>query len=59
MSFRQKVLSGVFWTATQNWGQQAISFAVFALLARLLQPEAFGLVALAAVYIALLQLFVD
>ncbi len=59
MSLRQKAVKGIVWTATQNWGGQAISFVVFSVLARLLGPEAFGLVALASVFIAFLQVFLD
>ncbi len=59
MSLRQKAAKGVFWTITQNWGYQAISFIVFFILARLIGPEDFGLVALALVYIIFLQVFLD
>ncbi|NJO48898.1 MAG: oligosaccharide flippase family protein, partial [Leptolyngbyaceae cyanobacterium RM2_2_4] len=59
MSLRQKAVKGVVWTAIGNWGSQLISFAVFFLLARLLGPEAFGLVALASVFFAFMQVFLD
>ncbi|MDZ7673843.1 MAG: oligosaccharide flippase family protein [Acidimicrobiales bacterium] len=41
------------------FGRRAISTAVFVVLARLLVPEDFGLVALAAVFVALLGLVRD
>lgn len=59
MSLRQKALKGVVWSAIQNGGRQLLSLAVFFILARLLAPEAFGLVALASVFIALLEVFLD
>ncbi|AFY66666.1 lipopolysaccharide biosynthesis protein [Geitlerinema sp. PCC 7407] len=59
MSLKQKALRGVLWTAIQNWGGQAISFIVFLVLARLLNPEDFGLVALASVFFAFMQVFLD
>jgi PST family polysaccharide transporter len=59
MSLRQKAVKGVVWTAIGNWGSQFISFAVFFLLARLLGPEAFGLVALSSVFFAFMQVFLD
>lgn len=59
MNLRQKAVKGVVWSAIQSWGRQALSFIVFALLARLLEPQAFGLVALAAVFIAFIQIFLD
>ena len=59
MSLRQKVIHGTLWSAVENWGAQLASTAVFLLLARLLGAEAFGLVALASVFLAFMQLFLD
>ena len=59
MNLKQKAIKGVFWSATQSWGSQAISFLVFALLARLLAPETFGLIALAGVFLAFIEVFLD
>jgi len=59
MSLRQKIAQGAAWTAMQNVGMQAISLGVFCLLARLLQPEAFGLVAIAVVFIDFMGLFLS
>lgn len=59
MDLRTKALKGVAWSAVRNWGSKAINFAVFTVLARLLATEAFGLVALAGAYIALVRVFVD
>lgn len=58
-NLREKAVKGVAWSAAQRWGNQAISFVVFFVLARLLQPEAFGLVAMAAVFTAFIQIFLD
>lgn len=59
MNLRQKAVKGVVWVATQNLGSQAISFIVFLLLARLLEPKVFGLLALASVFFAFMQVFLD
>lgn len=59
MTLREKAIKGVMWTAIQSWGSQVISFAVFLLLARLLEPKVFGLVALASVFFAFMQIFLD
>lgn len=59
MNLRQNAVKGVVWSAITSWGRQAIAFIVFFLLARLLGPEAFGLVALASVFLAFVQVFVD
>ena len=50
---RARAVKGVAWTATSNWGDQLARLLVFAILSRLLDPEAFGLVALAWVFIGL------
>jgi O-antigen/teichoic acid export membrane protein len=58
-NLRQKALKSVIWTAIESWGRQAVSLVVFFLLARLLNPETFGLVALASIFIAFVQVFLD
>ncbi len=42
---------GVLWTAAQTLGVRLFSFAVFILLARLLTPSDFGLLAIAGVFV--------
>ncbi|HEX7022670.1 MAG TPA: lipopolysaccharide biosynthesis protein, partial [Trueperaceae bacterium] len=59
MTLKEKTLRGLAWTGIQNWGSRALTFVVFLLLARLLTPEDFGVVALATVFIAFAQVFVD
>lgn len=59
MSIKQKAIKGVFWSVIQNWGSQAGSLLVFLILARLLQPKDFGLVALANVLITFIQIFLE
>lgn len=59
MSLKKKAIKGVLWTAIQNWGSQAVSLVVFFVLARLLGPADFGLIALANVFLAFLQIFLS
>ena len=59
MNLREKAINGVIWSATQTWGVRVISFLVMITLARLVAPEAFGLVAYATVFIAFAQIFVN
>lgn len=59
MSIKQKAIKGVIWSAIQNWGSQAGSLVVFFVLARLLKPADFGLVALAHAFLAFMQLFLE
>jgi O-antigen/teichoic acid export membrane protein len=58
-NLRQKAVKGVVWSAIQSWGSQVISFAVFSLLARLLSPQDFGLVATAGVVVTFMQIFLE
>lgn len=57
MNIREKALQAVFWAVLRGGGHRVITLAVFVVLARLLDPEAFGLVALAGVFIAFTELF--
>lgn len=59
MNIKKKTIQGIFWSGLQNWGSQAGSFIIFLILARLLTPEAFGLVALANVLINFMQIFLN
>lgn len=49
MSLKQEALSGMVWTFSQLFGTQIISFAVSIVLARLLLPSDFGMIALLGV----------
>lgn len=53
MSLKQQALRGVFWTYLQQFGSQGIGFFISLILARLLLPEEFGIIALLTVFIAL------
>ncbi len=57
MSLKNKVINGFAWNILQGVGTQLISFIVFLVLARLLDPESFGLVALATVAVAFFSIF--
>lgn len=59
MSLKQEAVKGVAWSAAQKWGVRIISFLVMLILARLVAPESFGLVAAAVVFTSFAQLFVD
>jgi len=55
--FRQKILRATFWSAVWLWGNRVLTLVFFAILARLLGPRAFGLVALSGIYIGFLMVF--
>jgi PST family polysaccharide transporter len=56
---RSGTVAALIWAATERWGQQLFSFAVFIVLARLLEPTAFGLVALASLCLSFCTILVD
>lgn len=58
-NLQRRVARGVTWTIVDNWGRQFLQLAVFIVIANLLMPEEFGLVALAMAFVMLAQLFVD
>jgi teichuronic acid exporter len=53
MSLKQKALSGFFWAIIQQFSSQGISFFVSIILARLLLPEEFGLIALLSIFVGI------
>ncbi|WP_404788844.1 lipopolysaccharide biosynthesis protein [Altericista sp. CCNU0014] len=57
MNLQQQAIQGVVWSAIQNWGNQTITLIIFFVLARLLNPETFGLAAISAIVVAFLQVF--
>lgn len=54
-----KVVSGLFWVYLENISAQLVSFVVTIILARLLEPSYYGVVALVSVFIAVATVFVN
>lgn len=59
MSLAQKALSGFIWTAITKFGSQGIQFLVLIVLARLLVPADFGLVAILMGFFAVSKTLID
>ena len=59
MSLKAKAASGLFWTILQQFGYQGINFIVQLLLARILLPEAFGIIALLQIFVAVGNNLID
>ena len=59
MSLKEKALRGLIWSAAEKWGAQGATLLSFVILARLLSPDDFGLVAMASVYVSFVGLFID
>lgn len=53
MSLKKQAISGVKWNFIQQLSVQAINFAVQIVLARLLMPEMFGLIAMVIVFVSI------
>lgn len=58
-SLRKKTFVNLFWRFLERCGAQFVSFIVSIVLARLLLPEDYGIVALVTVIISILNVFVD
>lgn len=59
MSLKKQAIAGIKWTFVQQFSVQVINFAVQIILARLLMPEMFGLVAMVVVFISIGQALMD
>ncbi len=58
-NLRNKTLKGVGWTAAQSLVSNGVRFVIGIVLARLLSPEAYGMVGMVMVVQAILGIFVD
>ena len=57
--FKHSIISGIFWQGLERIGSQGISFVISIVLARLLAPKDFGVIALMMVFITLCNVVVD
>ena len=56
---RYSVVSNLIWRFLERSGAQLVSFVVSIILARILLPEEYGIVAIATVVITIMNVFVD
>lgn len=59
MSLKKQAISGVKWNFAQQFSVQIINFGVQVILARLLMPEMFGLIAMVVIFISIGQTLMD
>lgn len=59
MSLKSSVISSLLWKFLERIGTQGVQFIVAIVLARLLSPRDFGLIALVTVFVALANVFVQ
>lgn len=58
-SLKSKTIYALFWSFLERFGQQGIQFIIGIILARLLLPEQFGLIAMLAIFMAIAQSFIN
>lgn len=56
---KNNILSNLIWRFAERIGAQLVAFIVSVVLARILEPSAYGTVALVTVFTTILQVFVD
>jgi O-antigen/teichoic acid export membrane protein len=59
MSFKSSVITSLLWKFLERVGTQGVQFIVAIVLARLLSPADFGLIALVTVFVAIANVFVQ
>lgn len=58
-SLKNKVVHGVLWSAIDRFSSQGIAFVISIILARLLTPHDYGLIAMIGIFISISETFVD
>lgn len=58
-SLRQKTIRGVFWSSLERFSVAGINFVFGLILARLLMPSDYGVIAMIAIFMAIAQTFID
>lgn len=56
---KQKTKSGLLWSSVERFSNQGVQFLFSIILARLLAPEDYGIVAMVVIFFAIAQTFVD
>lgn len=54
-----KIVSNFLWRLCERIGAQTVTFIVSIILARLLEPQVYGMIALVTVFTSILQVFID
>ena len=58
-SLKHKAVNGVLWRIAEQGGKQAIYFVISVVIARLIAPDQFGMVAMLSVFTAVAGVFID
>ena len=58
-TLKEKTINGVMWSAVDRFSSQGIQFVFNILIARILLPEDYGVVAMLGIFMAIAQTFID
>ena len=59
MSIKEQATKSVFWSAVERFSVQGIQFLLTIVIARILSPDDYGLVAMLGIFMALSQVLID
>lgn len=59
MQIKEKVLGGLFWTFSERFAAQIVSTIVAIILARILNPEYYGIISIVMVFMSFCEIFVS
>lgn len=58
-SLKQQTKKGLYWSALGNFANQGMRFAFGIILARLLSPDAYGVIGMLSIFMCLVSVFID
>ena len=58
-NLRDKTVRGVAWSFVERFSVQAVTFVLELVIARLVGPDNFGLIAMLAIFMSVSQVFID
>ena len=58
-NLKQKAQKGVIWSAIERFSTQGVQFLFSIILARLLSPDDYGIIAMPLIFLAVAQVFID
>ena len=58
-NLKNKTIHGVLWSAIERFSLQGVQFLINIIMARLLLPSEYGLVAMLAIFLQISQVFID
>ena len=58
-NIQNKAIKGVFWSAIERFSVQGIQFILSIIIARLVMPSEYGLIAMLTIFLAIAQCFID